>query len=57
MYIPVKGDISSGRSVMKRIIIHLLAALMVAIVAGGCGTVRQETAIEWMQKQPNFLDP
>jgi hypothetical protein len=48
---------------MKRILIHLFAALlaamaaMVALTAGGCGTVRHESAMEWMQKQPNYIDP
>ncbi len=37
--------------------VKLFAAIIAVIVLGGCGTVRQETAIEWMQKQPNYLDP
>jgi hypothetical protein len=46
-----------GRGPMKPSLIKILAALIVVVVVGGCSTVRQETAIEWMQKQPNYIDP
>lgn len=42
---------------MKTLLCRLLAALVVVAGIGGCGTVRHESAMEWMQKQPNYIDP
>ena len=34
------------------------AVLLFAVVTlSACGMVRHESAMEWMQKQPNHLDP
>lgn len=37
---------------MKPLITKLVAAILVAVALAGCGTVTQESAIEWMQRQP-----
>ncbi len=42
---------------MKALLLRLLAAFAVVTVIAGCGTVRQESALEWMAKQPNYIDP
>lgn len=42
---------------MKPIWVKILAVIMVVAAVAGCGTVVQESAMEWMQRQPNTLDP
>jgi uncharacterized protein YceK len=42
---------------MKTFFYRILAALIVATTLSGCGTIRQESAMEWMQRQPVFMDP
>jgi hypothetical protein len=37
---------------MKSIIYTLLAAITLATTLCGCGTVKQESASEWMARQP-----
>jgi hypothetical protein len=41
---------------MKRIVFAVLAALTLAGIMG-CATVPQESAMEWMQRQPMLIDP
>ncbi len=42
---------------MKPIWVRILAVIMVTAAVAGCGTVVQESAMEWMQRQPNYIDP
>ncbi|HTE15955.1 MAG TPA: hypothetical protein VK642_12835 [Burkholderiales bacterium] len=42
---------------MKSVIYKVFAALTVAASLAGCGTIVQESALQWMQRQPEFLDP
>ena len=42
---------------MKAKLLKLLAALIAITSLAGCGTVREETAMQWMEKQPNSIDP
>lgn len=37
---------------MKALILKLFAAAVFAATLAGCGTVQQESAMEWMQRQP-----
>jgi hypothetical protein len=48
---------STAKSVIAPGLIKILTALIAVAVLCGCGTVRHETALEWMQKQPNYIDP
>ena len=42
---------------MRPIWVKIFALLMAAVAVAGCGTVVQESAMEWMQRQPNYIDP
>lgn len=42
---------------MKAAICRLLALLMFTMTLAGCGTIKQESAMEWMQRQPMVTDP
>lgn len=37
---------------MTSLITKIVAAILVAVALAGCGTVTQESATEWMQRQP-----
>ena len=37
---------------MRTLTYRLLAIVLVATTLSGCGTVRQESATEWMKRQP-----
>lgn len=36
----------------KSLIAKVVAAVLVTVALAGCGTVKQESATEWMQRQP-----
>jgi hypothetical protein len=38
---------------MKTLIFKIVAAALVAIALASCGTARQESAMEWLARQPN----
>lgn len=42
---------------MKRIRMKILTLLLIAVAVSGCSTAPQESAMDWMKKQPNYLDP
>ncbi len=42
---------------MKPIWVKILAVIMATATLVGCGTVVQESAMEWMQRQPTPIDP
>lgn len=42
---------------MKTILLRVVAALAVAMIFAGCANVKQETAMEWLQRQPLIMDP
>lgn len=42
---------------MKSTACKLLVAVALIGALSACHTIRQETAMEWMQRQPIFLDP
>lgn len=42
---------------MKSSIYALTMALLLCAGLAGCGTVQQESAMEWMQRQPMVTDP
>lgn len=42
---------------MKSIACKIVAALMLVGALAGCATVEQESAMDWMQKQPRPIDP
>ena len=43
---------------MKKALLVLVAAIAVLGSLSGCGAIgKQESAMEWMQRQPNTLDP
>lgn len=42
---------------MKSNILRAVAALAVVMVFAGCANVPYESAMEWMQKQPQLMDP
>ena len=37
---------------MKKLIAKICVAVLVAGVLSGCGSIRQESAMEWMERQP-----
>ncbi len=37
---------------MKRLIIRTLAAALFAVALAGCGSIKQESAMEWLESQP-----
>lgn len=37
---------------MRVVITKILAGCLFAAALAGCGTVQQESAMEWMQRQP-----
>lgn len=37
---------------MKPLITKIVVAILVTVALAGCGTVTQESAMEWMQRQP-----
>jgi hypothetical protein len=37
---------------MKPLILKIIAAALLATALAGCHTVRHESAMEWMQRQP-----
>jgi outer membrane PBP1 activator LpoA protein len=41
---------------MKSTLYRLLAALIAAATLAGCGAIVQESAMEWMQRQPSRID-
>lgn len=53
----MRFDSDNGRSIMKAKLLMFLAALIAITSLAGCSTVREETAMQWMEKQPNNLDP
>lgn len=42
---------------MKSPVYAVIAALLLCAGLAGCGTVQQESAMEWMQRQPMVTDP
>ena len=44
---------------MKKPLLYMLALLTVAGALTGCGSIAtpQESALEWMARQPNNIDP
>ena len=42
-------------SLAKSLITKVVVGLLVAAVLGGCGTLTQESAMEWMQRQPQTI--
>jgi len=44
---------------MKNPLLYVLALLTVAGALAGCGSINapQESALEWMARQPNNIDP
>lgn len=42
---------------MKSLLSKIIAALLVTTAAlAGCGTIKEETAMEWLARQPVFTD-
>ena len=41
---------------METLAYRIIAILLVAVSAAGCGTIIQETAMEWLARQPVFID-
>jgi hypothetical protein len=44
-------------NIMKSILYGFAAALILAASLSGCGTAPQESAMQWMQRQPLVTDP
>jgi hypothetical protein len=43
---------------MKTLICRMFTALLVVTAFSGCASpAKQESAIEWMERHPNYLDP
>jgi hypothetical protein len=50
---PPCGDALKQEIVMQKFVIRILALLLAAAVLAGCAdAVRQESAIDWMKRQP-----
>lgn len=45
------------KTVNYRALYRFFAAIVVLTALSGCGTVKQESAMEWMQRQPMVTDP
>jgi hypothetical protein len=45
------------KSIILRALVQSAAVLVMAMTFGGCANVPYESAMEWMQKQPQRLDP
>ena len=43
--------------IMKTSIYLIFAAALLSASLTGCDTVKQESAIEWLQRQPVLIDP
>ena len=41
---------------MKKFAYRIIAIVLVAVSAAGCGSIQQETAMEWLARQPVFND-
>jgi hypothetical protein len=41
---------------MKTLLCWIIATLLTAVALAGCGSIRQETAMEWLARQPAFVD-
>ena len=41
---------------MKTGFARIFAAMLLAVFVAGCDTIKHETAMEWMQRQPVTLD-
>lgn len=41
---------------MKPLITKIVVAILVPAALAGCGTVTQESAMKWMQRQPRTVD-
>lgn len=41
---------------MKSLLSKIMAALLVTAALAGCGTIKEETAMEWLARQPVFTD-
>jgi hypothetical protein len=42
---------------MKSRICGFIASVIAVIALGGCGTIQQQSAMQWMQSQPMLTDP
>ena len=42
---------------MKRLICRTLLILTALAALAGCGTMQDETAMQWLQRQPVWTDP
>jgi hypothetical protein len=42
---------------MTSIAYRIIAVLLLIATLGGCHTIQQESAMEWMQRQPWIIDP
>jgi len=43
--------------IMKTFVYRIFAAIVVVTSLSGCGTTKQESAMEWLQRQPVVIDP
>jgi len=41
---------------MQTFLTGIIAALLVTAALAGCGTLKEETAMEWLARQPVFTD-
>ena len=54
--VSIHADINEEK-IMKSIVYAILAAIALVSALSGCGTIKQESAMEWMQRQPWIIDP
>jgi len=41
---------------MKTLLCGIIAMLLTAAALSGCGSIRQESAMEWLARQPALVD-
>lgn len=55
--LPQSETLDIGNSqMMKSLITKIIATAVIAVTLAGCGTVVQESAMEWLQRQPQLAD-
>ncbi len=42
---------------MSKLILKTIAVMLAATALAGCGSIKQESAMEWMARQPQYIDP
>jgi hypothetical protein len=42
---------------MSKLTLKIICVLLFGAAISGCGSIKQESAMEWMARQPQYIDP